>query len=308
MLLGVLKVDEESVGRLLEAAHLLQITTAISICCEFIVKELSTDNCLKFWLLAKHLMLKELEEVALRYCLDNFMNISKTVYADLSYEELDEIIRNSSLVSTARDIFIIIMTWIQHEPEARINDIIKLSTRVDFNFIKKTVSENEFVNKALISFIIQIILGIFRFQEFDEYIDFFRQFDEAKYFLMDMNKFYNSPTNEKLFFSSQMRNTLVPMLLTDKGLEIYQENAGEWQSLIACDLAKLTVFAAHIAENKLFIVTKSDNGQDTSIVSYAIEGPEFTRSEVLMTTGNVTAAIISYPMVYLVKTDQTLFW
>lgn len=139
ILLGLLNICDETAERLLRAAHLLQLRSAISICCEYMTNTLSTDNCLELWLLAKNLSLKEFEENVFRFCV---ANISHIAVEDIAVENFDELMRNSALVSMDHGtIFELIMNWIQHEPIGRIQYIIRLATRLDFNLIEKAVSE-----------------------------------------------------------------------------------------------------------------------------------------------------------------------
>lgn len=139
--LGALEINTETAESLLRGANFLQFPVAISICCDHMLEELSATNCLRYWLLAKQLMLREFEEKIFRYCLYNFTDIPDSIYVELSHDELEEIVRNPELnIQAETDAFNIIMKWIQHEPITRMQNITQLATCVDFHFVKHAVS------------------------------------------------------------------------------------------------------------------------------------------------------------------------
>lgn len=139
--LGALEISTETAESLLRGANFLQFPVAITICCDHMLEELSAANCLRYWLLAKQLMLREFEVKVFRYCLDNFMDIPDSIYVELSHAELEEIVGNPELnIQAEKDAFQIVMKWIQHEPITRMQNISQLATCVNFNFVLHAVS------------------------------------------------------------------------------------------------------------------------------------------------------------------------
>lgn len=142
---GVLEIITGNAEKLLRAAHLLQLPTVITICCEYLEENLTPSNCLRIWMLAEHLGLKEFERTVFKYCLQKMCEIPVSEYVELEHEELDRIIRhpnfNIQAESKALDV---IMNWIQHKPSIRIKEFQKLATSVDIDIVKKSVSELTF--------------------------------------------------------------------------------------------------------------------------------------------------------------------
>lgn len=98
-------------------------------------------NCLRFWLLAKELMLKEFEEKVFEFCLRNFKEIPSEAFVEIRQEELYEIVVNRGLeIKTEKDAFDCVMNWILHEPKTRMKHITTLANCVDFTLIEQSVS------------------------------------------------------------------------------------------------------------------------------------------------------------------------
>lgn len=142
----------------------------------------------------------------------------------------------------------------------------------------------------------------------DVYIDFLHGYDEAKYFLIDMMTFYNGPRNANLLFFSSKRDSLTPISLSNKGFEMYQESVEKWEACGNADPKLLPcekVLAVHMEKKKLYIVVKKCH-TPIEILFYDIGNDTITLREKRSTLYEEAAAVITYPMLYLAGTDQTL--
>lgn len=304
MVLGTLEINSENAETLLRSAHLLQFSTVVSICCEYIIGSLTPDNCLRFWLLAKHLMLQGFEQQIFQYGLHHFSKINISEYVQLNYNELDEFVRNSDLNIRAESVALdIIINWIQHEPSSRIENIKALATCVNFNIIKHSVR-----GFPLIRIAGNIDKYASSFQDFAKYIDFLRQFNEAHDFLIDMMKFYFSFLQENIEDSANSGRRCTAISLSAEGFEKYQKKLEKWvpcAPMVIDELKYNEVLAAHIDGNLLYTVSKHP-GINISIELYDLKKKLFITR--ICTIPYESAAItLSYPIVYFVGPDKTIY-
>lgn len=139
---GSLEINADNSESLLRGAHLLQFRTAISICCKYIQESLTPKNCLRFWLVAKHLMMEDLVTKVLEYCGDNLNDIPHSTFVELNAVDFDEFIKNPHLnIWDERKALDIVMNWFKHDPNTRMEHTVKLATWVDFNFVDQSVSD-----------------------------------------------------------------------------------------------------------------------------------------------------------------------
>lgn len=134
--LGKLELNSMNAATLLRSANSLQITTAILICWEYILEILSPANCLGFWWLAKYLKMHEWERKVLSYCLEHFDDIPTSQFMALTFDELNEFLKNDDKA------FQMLMEWISNEPWTRIKHISALPSRIDFKLVRQSVSVN----------------------------------------------------------------------------------------------------------------------------------------------------------------------
>lgn len=70
-------ITEESVQALLPAACLLQLNGVVSVCCEFLIRQLDATNCLGFSDFAERHNCRELQGAADKYALQHFQTVAE---------------------------------------------------------------------------------------------------------------------------------------------------------------------------------------------------------------------------------------
>ncbi len=73
-----LTISEENVQGLLGAANLLQITSVVEACCDFLVAQIAVENCLGIAAFAEMLSCTQLYQRSWRFALENFDEVWRT--------------------------------------------------------------------------------------------------------------------------------------------------------------------------------------------------------------------------------------
>lgn len=121
-----------------------------------------------------------------------------------------------------------------------------------------------------------------------------------------MTNLYLSATNEEVLVSSSRKSTIVPISLSDVGLELYQKKTAKWEpcaGVTAGFVRYKKVLAAHLASNRLYIVSKRQ-GYKITIEDFDLRNNSPTCS-IADIPYEQAAVVFSFPMVYLIGTDKT---
>lgn len=125
-------------------------------------------------------------------------------------------------------------------------------------------------------------------------------------FLIKTLKFYFSSPNDKV--SSSRKSTLTPISLSDTGIEIYRKQIGKWKKCNVIDpkiLKYNAVLAAHIEGSILYTVSKHP-GQLITIEMYDLKNQSL-QTYIKGIPYRNAAITFSYPMVYLIGSNRTIF-
>lgn len=139
---GTIELREETVETLLSTACLLQITSVVTACCNFLARQLHPSNCLGFALFAEQQSCNTLLKLATQYTCQNFMQVSRNQeFFQLSCEQLSNLLKSDDLnVPTEQEVFHALMSWVQSDSDNREKHIPELLALIRLPLLQPAVS------------------------------------------------------------------------------------------------------------------------------------------------------------------------
>ena len=133
-----IELNHENVQDILTAASILQIEAIQKICIKFIEYRIDRTNCLGVITLADRYNLTSLHDIALKYCLENFLAVEKErEFLDLDENILTTILSHDELnVGEEEQVFQAIVKWTQVDTKVRKLKMEKLMEHVRFALIE----------------------------------------------------------------------------------------------------------------------------------------------------------------------------
>ncbi|XP_033465798.2 kelch-like protein 33 [Epinephelus lanceolatus] len=131
---GTLWLSWDCVFEITCTALQLQFQPALSLCLDFMQKEMEASSCLDVISFAEAYEMSELLEEANDFVLRNFWDVSATLkFQDLPAEKLLDILRSDGLcVPSELAVFRAVISWIEADPEERLDQAGILMTGVRF--------------------------------------------------------------------------------------------------------------------------------------------------------------------------------
>lgn len=115
-----IKITEDNVQYLLPAASLLQLHSVRDACCRFLATQLSPSNCLGIRRFADTHGCFDLETSSKQFVLQNFNYVvDAEEFAQLKFEEVEELVSSEDLVVSEEDGFQAIIKWISSDQNKR---------------------------------------------------------------------------------------------------------------------------------------------------------------------------------------------
>lgn len=145
---GTIELREETVETLLSTACLLQITSVVTACCNFLARQLHPSNCLGFALFAEQQSCNTLLKLATQYTCQHFMQVSRNQeFFQLSCEQLSNLLKSDDLnVPTEQEVFHALMSWVQNDSVNREKHIPELLALIRLPLLQPAVSFYFFLN------------------------------------------------------------------------------------------------------------------------------------------------------------------
>ncbi|KAG2469752.1 GAN protein, partial [Polypterus senegalus] len=118
---GEIKLSEETIQDIVQAADLLLLTDLKTLCCEFLEGCIVAENCIGIRHFALHYCLHHVYFLATEFLETHFRDVSQTEeFMELNPERLKEIIALEKLnVGNERNVFEAVTRWLSHDLEAR---------------------------------------------------------------------------------------------------------------------------------------------------------------------------------------------
>ena len=126
---GRLALSKDTVYDVLAVAHMLHLTDVLSSCTEFLVSELSLENCFETLEVAEKYEMKQLKHASETFILNNFVHLSETTaYKELLISDLCKYLKSDKLKGNEIDIFRTALAWLDCKPhrDRYLHDIMKL--------------------------------------------------------------------------------------------------------------------------------------------------------------------------------------
>lgn len=137
---GKIELREDNVETMLATACLLQLTSVVDACCNFLAKQLHPSNCLGFALFAEQQSCVTLLDLSSRYTCHHFMQVCKNQeFYQLNVEQLANLLKSDDLnVTSETDVFHALMAWVQHDASIRDKHIPELLGLVRLPLLQPT--------------------------------------------------------------------------------------------------------------------------------------------------------------------------
>lgn len=121
VILFQIRLNEDTIQDVVQAADLLLLTDLKTLCCEFLEGCIAAENCIGIRDFALHYCLHHVHYLATEYLETHFRDVSSTEeFLELSPQKLKEVISLEKLnVGNERYVFEAVIRWIAHDTEIR---------------------------------------------------------------------------------------------------------------------------------------------------------------------------------------------
>lgn len=121
MVLLQIRLNEDTIQDVVQAADLLLLTDLKTLCCEFLEGCIAAENCIGIRDFALHYCLHHVHYLATEYLETHFRDVSNTEeFLELSPQKLKEVISLEKLnVGNEKYVFEAVIRWIAHDTEMR---------------------------------------------------------------------------------------------------------------------------------------------------------------------------------------------
>lgn len=116
-----IKLNEDTIQDVVQAADLLLLTDLKTLCCEFLEGCIAAENCIGIRDFALHYCLRHVHYLASEYLETHFRDVSSSEeFLELNPQKLKEVLSLEKLnVGNERHVFEAVLRWIAHDPELR---------------------------------------------------------------------------------------------------------------------------------------------------------------------------------------------
>lgn len=141
---SVIDFNASNVESLLKTAHLLQFDSIVKSCCVYMSSQLHHTNCLGISSFAELHGCTELRDSALAYATKHFRQVAKTdEFLLATLDQICLLLSSDSLsVSSEKDAFDVVMTWVKHDQETRKSSLPQILTHVRLELLPPKVLGN----------------------------------------------------------------------------------------------------------------------------------------------------------------------
>jgi hypothetical protein len=148
-----LTISEENVQGILGAANLLQVTSVVEACCEFMVAQIDVENCLGIAAFAEMLSCSQLYEASWRFAQDNFLEVWETEeFLATPCSLLQELFQSENLhVQSEEEVLACAVRWYRHDELTRLDGIKKLLHHVKLPLIPWSAISDAILSDSILS-------------------------------------------------------------------------------------------------------------------------------------------------------------
>lgn len=139
---GGIELSFDIVPSVIKAANELKLHTVIDICCKFLIKHLSYENCCHIESIADQLQLTSLVNAANRFIFENFQRVYQSdAFLKLPIEKLASYLESDNInVSSEKEVFYALMHWTLYDSSSRLSHVPQLLSLIRLTQLEDTVS------------------------------------------------------------------------------------------------------------------------------------------------------------------------
>ncbi|XP_032087343.1 gigaxonin [Thamnophis elegans] len=154
---GQIKLSEETIQDVVQAADLLLLTDLKKLCCEFLEGCIAAENCIGIRDFALHYCLLHVHYLASEYLETHFRDVSSTEeFLELNPQRLKEVLSLEKLnVGDEKHIFEAVIRWISHDPELRKVHMKDVMSAVWVAGLDSTYLREQMMNEPLVREIVK---------------------------------------------------------------------------------------------------------------------------------------------------------
>nr|XP_033794978.1 kelch-like protein 31 [Geotrypetes seraphini] len=140
---GKLTLSLYTIGSIISSAIYLQIHTLVKMCCDFLMQEISVENCMYIANIAETYSLKNTKESAQKFIRDNFIEFSETEqFLKLTFDQINELLVEDNLQLPSEILALqIAIKWLDFD-QKRVKYAADLLCNIRFG----TISAQDLVN------------------------------------------------------------------------------------------------------------------------------------------------------------------
>uniref|UniRef100_A0A452TBA6 Kelch like family member 31 n=1 Tax=Ursus maritimus TaxID=29073 RepID=A0A452TBA6_URSMA len=140
---GKLTLSLYTIGSIISAAVYLQIHTLVKMCSDFLIREMSVENCMYIANIAETYSLRNAKAAAQKFIRDNFLEFAESdQFLKLTFEQINELLIDDDLQLPSEIVaFQIAMKWLEFD-QKRVKYAADLLSNIRFG----TISAQDLVN------------------------------------------------------------------------------------------------------------------------------------------------------------------
>ncbi|XP_014207019.1 kelch-like protein 5 [Copidosoma floridanum] len=244
---GIIDLLEDNVETLLATASLLQLSSIVEACCQFLIKQLHPSNCLGIRRFADIHGCTNLLHTANVYTNDHFMEVVKNQeYLLLTADDVAMLLQSDDLnVTSEESVFDALRRWLEHDPKIRQKESSRLLA-----YVKLPLLTPAFLT------------------DYVENNEMFREQRSSQVLIMEALKYHLLPERRPMLQSNRTRprKATVGQLLSIGGMDtlkgattidVFSLRTNTWRTLVNMS-SKRSQFGAAVVEKKLVVAGGRD--------------------------------------------------
>lgn len=209
---GILNLTFDNLVYILDAASHLQISDALNLINDYLIKNCSYKNCVNILKLADRFALNQVEDNLNDYLAKNFINIYQNAYEQfiqLTHEQLIQQLQSSNLQTCSEiDLFLIVCKWLNADREKRLEYASKILKHIRF----MTISSYEL-------------------SDYVEKYDFMHSIPECRKYVFDAYRYHAMPMRQPSINSehAKLRTKATLVAVGETSLFALNEAKQKWE-------------------------------------------------------------------------------
>ncbi|CAH2324533.1 gigaxonin [Pelobates cultripes] len=149
---GLIRLSEETIQDVVQAADLLLLTDLKTLCCEFLESCITAENCIGIRDFALHYCLNHVYYLATEYLETHFRDVSSTEeFLELGHVKLKEVLSLEKLnVGNEKYVFEAVLRWIGHDADVRKVHMREVSSALWVTGLDSSYLREQMLNEPLV--------------------------------------------------------------------------------------------------------------------------------------------------------------